>query len=151
MALWPDKKSGPVPGKLPEYLTYKGVPTTMEQMVKEFGAEFVSQMFKANMIPSNILNGPVPGQLGSGSAGVKKMEPDYSTNKLLELIHMRMHRERLAPGTMMTPDFSFIAPYKNGDTVVVFLVHDKKPTYIEDDWGLFPSDALITKLRLLLG
>ena len=35
--------------------------------------------------------------------------------------------------------------------VVVFIVHNNEPTYIEDDWDMFPSDAFITKLRLLLG
>jgi hypothetical protein len=114
----------------------------------QFDRELMKHMQDAimyGMSPSQAINSHILGTTA------KKMEPDYSTNKLLELIHMRMHRERLAPGTQIVPDFSFIAPYKNGDTVVVFLVHDKKPTYIEDDWGLFPSDALITKLRLLLG
>jgi len=37
----------------------------------------------------------------------------------------------------------------NSDTIVVFLLGKEKYYTVEDEAGLYPSDALITKLRLL--
>lgn len=37
----------------------------------------------------------------------------------------------------------------NDEKMVVFLIVDGKPMYIEDDRALFPSDTLITQLRIL--
>lgn len=34
---------------------------------------------------------------------------------------------------------------------VVFLIHNNEPLVIRDDLGLFPSDALVTQLRILMG
>lgn len=39
----------------------------------------------------------------------------------------------------------------NDEKAVVFIVHGETPLQIEDDLHLFPSDALITSLRLLIG
>lgn len=48
--------------------------------------------------------------------------------------------------------FQFMMPFKvpNEDRVVVFIVQNGQVTHLEDDWNLFPSDTLITQLRLLL-
>lgn len=41
---------------------------------------------------------------------------------------------------------------KDGDRVVVLIVNkNQEPITIVDDWGLFPSDSLIARLRLLDG
>lgn len=37
------------------------------------------------------------------------------------------------------------------DRVAVFLVLDDKTFIVDDDLGLYPSDALVTKLRLIVG
>lgn len=40
---------------------------------------------------------------------------------------------------------------EDGKAAIVFIVKDGKPVVIEDDPHLFPSDSLITQLRLLIG
>lgn len=37
------------------------------------------------------------------------------------------------------------------DKITIFIVYNEQPSILDDDANLFPSDALITKLRLLLG
>ena len=45
--------------------------------------------------------------------------------------------------------FDFIAAHKAAEKVFVFAVVDGNPVTLEDEWGLFPTDKLITALRLL--
>jgi hypothetical protein len=66
-------------------------------------------------------------------------------HKLLQMIAMRMHY----PDGSTYP-FAFISAYKiNEERVAVFLVVHDEPLIIEDEWPLFPSDRLITQLRML--
>jgi hypothetical protein len=37
------------------------------------------------------------------------------------------------------------------DKAVVFVIHEDRHLTIEDDWALFPSDTLVTQLRLIQG
>lgn len=54
------------------------------------------------------------------------------------------------PFTIRAPKFQKICVHKlNPDTVVVFVVAGGKPIVIEDGAALFPSDTLVTQLRLL--
>jgi hypothetical protein len=63
----------------------------------------------------------------------------------VEKIGMRLD---IPPGPMMGFDSIHVAPM--GDSKkVVFLIVNGKPLMIEDDEHLFPSDTLITQLRLL--
>ena len=64
---------------------------------------------------------------------------------LVDLIAMRL---RIPPNATMP--FEFIEAHRiDEDRVVVFLVHNQQPLMIEDDGSLFPSDTLVTQLRLL--
>jgi hypothetical protein len=45
--------------------------------------------------------------------------------------------------------FQHIAAFKAGDRVLVFVVANGLPVTLEDEFELFPSDGLVTKLRLL--
>jgi hypothetical protein len=46
--------------------------------------------------------------------------------------------------------FSHVAVHRAGDMVHVWIItKDAKSVVVEDDIGLYPSDALITKIRLL--
>lgn len=65
-------------------------------------------------------------------------DPEY-------MIYMRMHAKE---GSRL---FEFMRVHMCSDKAVVFIVHQDQPIMIEDDLGLFPSDALISKLKLLLG
>ena len=47
--------------------------------------------------------------------------------------------------------FGFITAHKTADKVVVFFVQKDEPGYVMDAWDLYPSDTLITQLRLVLG
>jgi hypothetical protein len=86
---------------------------------------------------------------------VKSPDPvEGSDEHLLEALHGRYFRGRVAgPGERFNysePKFSFIAAHKlNNEKVAVFVVRKGEPVTIIDDWALYPSDALLTQLRLL--
>ncbi len=83
---------------------------------------------------------------GSGS-GVATGAPLFpSSDKLCMMIAMRM---RWPEGR--TLPMSYLSAHQTEDTVFVFMVHNKQAVVIEDEAIMFPSDALITKLRLMLG
>lgn len=67
----------------------------------------------------------------------------------LQMIQMRLSRG-VKEGQKILP-FQHIDAYVSEKTAVVFMVINDKPVTIEDDVGLFPSDNLITQLRLLIG
>ncbi len=46
--------------------------------------------------------------------------------------------------------FRHLNAVRDNETVFVFIIHDGKSVTLEDAYDMFPSDALITKLRLLL-
>lgn len=45
--------------------------------------------------------------------------------------------------------YQYLSTALTGDKVFVFVVQDGQPVVLEDDATMFPSDALITQLRLL--
>jgi hypothetical protein len=74
------------------------------------------------------------------AAMVKKPEPS-----LLAMIGSRM---RWDPEAMLP--FDVIAPHRiNEEQVAVFIVVSGRALIIHDDANLFPSDTLVTQLRLL--
>lgn len=106
------------------------------------------EIMKGNIMTPYPAKPPVPlAGIAQAPMTFAAASPDWGPDALLRMLNMRLYRDRLEG----KKQFDFIAPYKNKDAVVVFLVHDGNPTYIEDDWSLFPSDSLITKLRLLAG
>ena len=62
----------------------------------------------------------------------------------VKLLAMRLRVEEDAP-----LPWSFIETAFENDTVFVFVLSGGKPVVLEDDANLFPSDTLITQLRLL--
>ena len=74
---------------------------------------------------------------------------DRQSEKLLRMVAMRMHRD--APeGSVVFPNFDFIAAHrKSDDKVVLFIVIKDQAVQLEDGFDLFPSDKLITQLRVL--
>jgi hypothetical protein len=62
------------------------------------------------------------------------------------MIATRLH---LGPGDKLP--FEFIEAHRSrcGEKVFVFVVAGDKAVTLEDEWPLFPSDTLITSLRLL--
>lgn len=71
----------------------------------------------------------------------------YTIEKLMRMLVMRLH----LPEGQRIP-FDFATAYKFEDKkVFVFLVHNGEPVVLEDEWPMYPSDALVTKLRLIMG
>jgi hypothetical protein len=73
---------------------------------------------------------------------VKELEAD----KLLAMIYSRL---RVAPTEPSPFDHIHAARVDGTDTVVVLVVNNKQHVVIEDGYELFPSDRLVTQLRLL--
>lgn len=87
--------------------------------------QYVPPMYPPGHIPSGI-------QMGSGA-------------DLLHKIAMRLH---VHEGALLP--FQHIHAYKVDETkAIVLVVQDKQHVVIEDEWALFPSDKLVTQLRLL--
>lgn len=51
----------------------------------------------------------------------------------------------------IAPPLEHISMYVTPSSAIVFVVKNGVPTTIEDDPNMFPSDTLITQLRLLIG
>ena len=114
-----------------------GVPVTEEVMVEYLKSQLAG--VQSGMIPTFKAAPPPPPWV--------QPDPDIvGHDKLIRMLGMRMH---LREGDQLP--FEFIMPHKSKETVYVFIVHEGKPTYLEDGWNLYPSDALVTKLRLLIG
>jgi len=46
--------------------------------------------------------------------------------------------------------FEHLSTAKAGDKVFIFVVQNNQPVTLEDEAGMFPSDTLVTQLRLLM-
>lgn len=68
--------------------------------------------------------------------------PPFSETELQGMLFSRMRWKR-------HPFDRLLACKLNDSTVVVFLIKDGKALMIEDDINLYPTDALVTQLRLL--
>lgn len=66
----------------------------------------------------------------------------YSSSKLEEMMRMRLRSARSA-------FFKHWHAFKDGETVHVMVVNNGQSVLLKDDFSLFPSDQLITALRLL--
>lgn len=103
--------------------------------------------------PSNILSGVAAG-ISAQPINVRREKPAWldwdkwggsdSPDSLLRMLAMRL---RLHDGQQFP--FDFIMPCRSGEKVVLFLIVKGEPTFMEDGMDLYPSDALITKLRLI--
>lgn len=76
-------------------------------------------------------------------------EDSYHVEPVLSLTGMIAARLGIHPSNPLPFDF-IQAHHLTPDRVVVFVVNNGEPAMIEDD-ALFPSDKLMTQLRLLRG
>ena len=74
----------------------------------------------------------------------------YSVSITNDLWRARMLSMRLRLSEGQALPFQHISTGLGGDHVFVFLVHNGEPVTLRDDAAMFPSDTLITQLRLLL-
>lgn len=71
----------------------------------------------------------------------------HTNHDLLGMLKMRLR----IPSNKSLP-FQFINAFEiDKEHVAVFIVHNNTPAMFTDEGGLYPSDKLVTQLRLLLG
>ena len=87
-----------------------------------------------------------PSQIGS--YGVNPTSPDPVRHQAgrLKLLSMRL---RIAESAI-PKGFTDLHTTLEGDRVFVFIVLKGKALTLEDDAGMFPSDTLVTQIRLLM-
>ena len=83
-----------------------------------------------------------------GSYGVNTTSPDPVRHQAgrLKILAMRL---RIAESTI-PKGFTDLHTTLEGDRVFVFIVLKGKALTLEDDAGMFPSDTLVTQIRLLM-
>jgi hypothetical protein len=87
---------------------------------------------------------PGPMQPSSGRALAATLKRPYSLEQMLAT---RMNWE---PGGGWARGFTHVALHEAGDTVHIWIItKDAKAVPLEDEQGLFPSDGLVSKLRML--
>ena len=91
--------------------------------------------------PSGLYTGPMP--------------PMYASP--LQMLQMRMRWGQFAgpfiqQGALVEPSpFHHIEVYQGVKDFIIFIVKDGDPVVIRDTHELFPSDTLITQLRMMVG
>lgn len=95
---------------------------------------------------SNINFPAVPGQFGGGAGGFAVSVPKANAYSLRELLEARM---RWGKGDF-GDGFAHMDVYKAAGIVHLWIItKDNKSVVLEDEWVLFPSDALVSKILLL--
>jgi hypothetical protein len=112
---------------------------TLSDLWRTANHQNVGNQSAANVNPYIASNAFSP----SISSYISTQSSNYS---LEQMICMRMG---VREGALLP--FDCLKAHRCSDKVVVFIVCKDQPVMIEDDHGLFPSDALVTKLRLMLG
>lgn len=98
----------------------------------------------------NISNHPVWSDPGHWHPFNFSTRTEISAN-LVRMICMRM-RWQTQEGMLPNIPFDHIYAARVGDDkVAIFLVNHGQWSVLEDGWDLFPSDTLVTQLRLITG
>ena len=92
------------------------------------------------------ISAPGSGSISSNTGISSGPPPRPSSDRLCTMIAMRM---RWPEGR--TLPMSYIGAHQTNEKVFVFMVHNEQAVTLEDDVLMFPSDTLITKMRLILG
>ena len=96
--------------------------------------QYVEELMKARMEA-------VPPKFFGGLASSQPSPKQYNSGELVEMVEMRLRKPL---------KFDHIHAYKHKEEFVHFLIWVKgELVTLKDDWGLFPSDQLITQIRLL--
>lgn len=93
------------------------------------------------------LHGPAPTPYQEPPTPYHKLPDRYdidSENARLEMIAMRL---RIPQGQKWP--FDYVNTAVGNEKIFVFIVQDDQPVILEDSKALFPSDVLITQLRLI--
>lgn len=67
----------------------------------------------------------------------------------LRMIHMRMRWNHWMLDMKSSPFQHLSVARKDDGTRVIFILHNNQPVTLEDDGVMFPSDSLVTSLRMI--
>lgn len=132
---------------MPDWLFYI-IALAMTFVVVGSWVEFFIAKGPEMPIYNNSLLNDVPAGTSWQSEIDRYVAKNFPTTTRVESSLYDMLAMRMRWGKNPNP-FYHCHPVRVDDKVIVFIIHDKQPTYLEDEWGMYPSDALITKLRLM--
>lgn len=125
--------------------TASAVQQQQEKQQELIGAAAAAEaMYRSSLVGSpSGLYGVWDGQSTVGGRPIGQKEIDYASGRK-RMIAMRLH---IPEGE--TVPFDFLETHLYKETVFVYVSVDGKNVILEDDAALFPSDTLITQLRLI--
>jgi hypothetical protein len=133
---------------------YDGVPVEelLKNLVPKHKAIFLQELAKMGSLSSGPAFPPAaPSQLPPNVGGQQAAPPEYWAP--MEKLSMRMNwpypRRDNPIGWAPPKPFNHLDIFATPEKVLIFVVHNHNHVTIEDDPSLFPSDELITKLRLM--
>ena len=77
------------------------------------------------------------------------MNGPFPVNKSQKAASMLFGRLHGISGTFEMKKDDFMLPIVTNDKVFIFFIHESRAGHLEDDAAIFPSDKLITQIRLL--
>jgi hypothetical protein len=114
-------------------------------------AEIGSGLLSGSMVGPVIMPPRTPGRMGHNFGAGVNAQPRRRTP--LEMITMRLHIHTDEGMLLTIPGLNWIDAYVTDTKAVVFVVDKNEKTVMleEADPLLFPSDTLISQLRLIMG
>lgn len=106
----------------------------------------------------HVNDGPFSSVINGSSLGMhSKSARSYSASEYQDTIPSiedAFHRRKMITMRLHMPEgadlaLDHLSTALGDDVVFVFVVQNNKPVVLEDEKGLFPSDVLVTQLRLL--
>lgn len=106
------------------------------------------------MLRDSLASGPGPYALSVDSASLARSIIGPSVNRTNNALEDSWSRHRMIAMRLRIPEgermpFDDIHTSLGKEKIFVFILQNDKPVVLEDDIGLFPSDALVTQLRLI--
>lgn len=106
------------------------------------------------MLRDSLASGPGPYALSVGHADLaRRITEPYYGKPAADIEDPRQRKQMLAMRLRIKEGdlwgFDHIDTALGKEKVFVFILQDDKAAVLEDDLGLFPSDTLITQLRLI--
>lgn len=109
--------------------------------------EMYKRQIEQAMLGDHYLNSLGQAQVYPGQIRRTSVEDAYNMTDEHERMRMLGMRLRVPQGAELP--FEHISTALSGETVFVFVLSGGKPAILEDGADLFPSDTLITQLRLI--
>lgn len=106
-----------------------------------------------NSIPGLSAKGGGGGGYAGGSVGdgISTRHDAYNNKDTFGMNALAQLAMRLRWKEYEAPPFNFINVYLSDTSAFIFIAHKGQAIVLEDDPVLYPSDTLVTKIRVLLG